>query len=62
MARNIQPSAPPVSGPQPTPFSRQDAENIIVIARRSPLQNLEEAEVLSAALQRFAVYVTANVK
>jgi hypothetical protein len=59
MARN---SNPPVAPPQAAVFTKQDAENIIVIARRAPLQSLEEAEVLSGSLQRFAVFVQANVK
>lgn len=50
------------NAPKPAPFTKQDAEDIIVIARRAPLQNLDEAAVLSAALQRFANFVMANVK
>lgn len=47
--------------PVPAPFTRADANAIMVLAHRAPLQNLTEAQAVSAVLERFRAFIEANV-
>lgn len=41
-------------------FTKQDAENLIAIAQRAPLQNLAEAAAVSQTLERFRAWYEAQ--
>ena len=41
-------------------FTKQDAQTILAIVQRAPLQNLSEAEVLHGAILRFADFVNGS--
>lgn len=36
-----------------TPYTPQDALNIVTAARRAPLKNMDEADILSASIRKF---------
>lgn len=38
------------------PFTKQDAENVIALIHRAPMQNLHEAAAVSQLLQRFKTW------
>lgn len=42
-------------------FTRDDAGRLLVLARRAPLANFDEAEQVADLLQRFAVYAEAEL-
>lgn len=42
-------------------MNAEDFANIIRLARRAPLHNMDEAEAAAALLQRFAAYVNAEL-
>lgn len=41
-------------------FTKQDAQTILTIVQRAPLQNLSEAEALHGAILRFADFVNTS--
>ena len=49
---------PPAAPPVPT-FSLDDAKNLILVLRRAPLQNLDEADIVRESLIRFITHVNA---
>ena len=57
-----EPPTPASSMLPPDPFTAQDAQNILTVVRRAPLQNYDESLILGASMQRFVAFVQANVK
>ena len=54
------PTPPTVPPPPAIPtFSPDDAKNLILILRRAPLQNLDEADIIRESLIRFITHVNA---
>ena len=47
--------------PNSQPFTSEDAQSIIALVRRGPLQNMQEAEAVAAILARFAEWVNAKL-
>ena len=43
----------PALPPPPDPFSQQDANNLIIMVERAPLQNLAEGRNVMASVNRF---------
>lgn len=43
-------------------MSEQDFANLIRLARRAPLHNMDEAEAAAALLQRFAAFANAELE
>lgn len=41
-------------------FTQRDAQGIVNLVRRAPLQNMDEAEVITGLLQRFVEWANAQ--
>lgn len=50
-----------ITAPQPDPFTQSDANNILIILERAPLQNLQESRNLMGSINRFVQFINANV-
>ena len=44
-----------------TEFSKKDAADVVLIARRAPLQNMDEAKAVNELLERFIEFFESSI-